>query len=216
MTQKDAFKKCFVIGLILFFISLFLEWYSFQLYDLSHKVIVSGHFSMVFGWSITTTQPNTLANLNRQYDIPELFFIALISIVLILVTMYEVLFKDIDTHNKNDGILLSSWTTICVWALLILYFFIVPFLFFIPKDLYFPFAYYEDGQTHSSHFCGVGPGYIAQIIAFILTTPYAAFHYQTIRRFEKEEKTLEKVILHTQEPLDLDKLLAEEEVTLKS
>jgi len=216
MTQKDAFKKCFVIGLILFLASLFLEWYSFYIYGNSHELIVQGHFSMIFGWTIKTTQPNTLANLYTQYEIPESFFIAIISIVIILVAIYEVLFKDIDTDTKHEGIILSSWIIICAWALLILYFFILPFLFFIPKDLSFPFAYYEDLQTHSVHFCAIGPGYIAQIIAFILITPYAAFHYQTIRRFEKEEKTVEMTILKFQEPLDLDKLLAEEEVKLKS
>ncbi len=216
MTQKDAFKKCFVIGLILFLASLFLEWYSFYIYGNSHELIVSGHFTMVFGWSIKTTQPNTLANLYKQYEIPESFFIAIISIVIIIIAMYEVLFRDIDTDKKRENITTSAWIIICVWALLILYFFIFPFLFFIPKDLSFPFAYYEDVQTHSFHFCAIGPGYITQIIAFILTTPYVAFHYQTIRRFEKEEKTVEMTILNAQEPLDLDKLLAEEEVKLKS
>jgi len=216
MTQKDAFKKCCIIGLILFFISLFLEWYSFHLYDRFDNIIISGHFSMIFGWSIKTTLPHTLTNLYPQYKIPEAFFIAIISMFVILVALYEVLFKDIDIHTKNEGILLSSWIIICVWVLLIIYFFIFPLLFFIPKDLNFPFAYYEDVQTHSSHFCAIGPGYIAQIIAFILTTPYAAFHYQTIRRFQKGENTIEQMIMNTQEPLDLDKLLAEEEVNLKS
>ena len=171
---------------------------------------------MVFGWSIQTTQPNTRANLYTQYEIPESFFIAIISIVIILVAMYEVLFRDIDTNKKGEGIILSSWITICIWGLLLINFFVFPLLFFIPKDLNFPFAYYEDVQTRSVHFCAIGPGYIAQIIAFILITPYAAFHYQTIRRFEKQEKPVEMTILNSQEPLDLDKLLAEEEVKLKS
>ncbi|MFX1572785.1 MAG: hypothetical protein ACFFB0_08550 [Promethearchaeota archaeon] len=213
MTQKDTFKKCFIIGLILFLASLFLDWYSFYIYGAFHEVIVTGHFSMVFGWSIHTTQPNILTD---QYEIPEAFFIAIISIIIIILAFYDVLFRDIDTDKNHDRIIFSSWITICIWSLIFINLFAFPLLFFIPRDLNFPFAYYEDLQTHSLHFCAIGPGYIAQIIAFVLITPYASFHYQTIRRFDKKEKTVEQTILNAQEPLDLDKLLAEEEVKLKS
>jgi hypothetical protein len=54
----------------------------------------------------------------------------------------------------------------------------------------------------------------------MLIFPYILFYYQTISTFEQEEHTIEKAIRRcieeAQEPLDLDKFIAEEELKQKN
>ena len=77
----------------------------------------------------------------------------------------------------------------------------------------------RDIELEVVYFYCVGPGYLLQLFAFGLIFPHAVFYYQTIMKFEIEKhspvKVIEKYIEHVQEPLDLDKFIAEEELKQK-
>ena len=96
------------------------------------------------------------------------------------------------------------------------YLIISPILYFIPNELYFPLLNINDYDLQFIYFYAIGPGYILQLLAFPMVFPYSIFYFKTINTFIQQERTPEKMltrlISNSQEPLDLDKYIAEEDL----
>ena len=102
---------------------------------------------------------------------------------------------------------------------LISFLLVFPLLYLLPRALYFPLIYLEDLETGFNYFYSIGLGYLSHLIAFLLIFPYNIFYFRTINQFEKENNTPEmlvkKLIKETEEDLELDKLIAQEEFKSK-
>jgi hypothetical protein len=72
-------------------------------------------------------------------------------------------------------------------------------------------THYDAGIVYSYM---VGGGYLFQVIAFSFNFPYVIFYAATLLTFSKQNRTPEIIIREKleqiQEPLDLDRLIAQE------
>ena len=102
---------------------------------------------------------------------------------------------------------------------MLFYLFAFPVFYLIPNNLYFPFLHVKYNDTNLTHHYSIGPGYCAQLLGFILVVPYALFYYTTIMRFQSQkdnaQTTVSQYIKTIEDPVDMDKLIAKEELKLK-
>lgn len=199
---------------MLLFLSLFLDWYTFQIYDINHEIIASWSYNIFFEWStdfprgITTNENNRPANLNIPLIINLLFA------VMIILTVYVVLFKTLSPSRKTS---LKGYSYLLLFLLVLNGFYIVvfPIMYLFPNKLYFPILIIQDNELNSTIDYSISFGYILQLCGFVLIIPYVLYYYYAAVEFErleqKPEEKIKKYIKRIQEPLDLDKFIAEEE-----
>jgi hypothetical protein len=152
----------------------------------------------------------------KPENIPIPFAINFILIIVILVAGYVVLFKNIDhaEHLRNY----NKYAYINIFLILLIgyYILICPIMYLFPNNLYFPLLCIRDYHLEYIFVYSIGPGYLLQIISFPCIFPYSVFYYKTTSSFIQQEKTpekiIQKVIQNSQEPLDLDRYIAEEKL----
>jgi hypothetical protein len=216
---NQLFKTLFLIGIGLVFISFFLTWYRYQVFDINHHLIASWEYNLFTGWNSPLSDAFTFNTLFRPENLDLSPIIHIMLIALCIVCVYIALLKDVESSNSPQR--LRNYAYLNFFLLLLLGFYVVVFsvAYLLPNDLYFPYLKYEDVQANITYIYSLSEGYYLQLFAFILTIPYILFYYQTITTFEREEYTAEKImdkyIQETQEPLDLDKFIAEEELKKK-
>jgi len=217
---KQTFKALFLIGIVLLFISLFLEWYSCKVFDINNDLISSWDYNLFSGWNTPLSDAFTL---NRVFKPDNLNLSPIIHIVLICICVlcvYIALVKDVD-QSVSPPQKLKNYSFINFFLLLLVGFYVLvfPVAYLLSNNLYFPYLKYEDVQANITYVYSLSVGYYFQLFALILIFPYILFYYQTITTFEREEHTMEKAIVKyiekNQEPLDLDKFIAEEELRHK-
>ena len=216
MELKSSLKVASLMGLILIFISLFLDWYNFQIFNLNGNILANWTYNIFSEWSTNDNmyyeqfEPNNLS-------IPVILNILII--IVIFVTAFGMIFRSIESVEELNKLYPFAYTNLFLLLLIGFYIFIFPIVYLLSNDLYFPFLMLRDIELEVVFFFCVGPGYLLQLLAFGLTFPHAIFYYQTIVKFEIERhspvKVIEKYITQVQEPLDLDKFIAEEELTQK-
>ncbi|MFW9971412.1 MAG: hypothetical protein ACFFDF_14555 [Candidatus Odinarchaeota archaeon] len=209
------FRVFYLIGLIMLFLSLFMEWYSFQMRDFGNMLVVSWSYYLFSSWQ-TPFLPN--ATLNSVMK-PEGMFIPytvnIILIIAILAAGYVVLFKNVD-YAKNIRVY-NKYAYINIFLLLLIGYYVIvcPLLYLTPNGLYFPFLSINNYDAEYMYMYSVGIGYIFQLISFPLVFPYSVFYYKTANSYIQQErapeKLLEKTIQASQEVIDLDKYIAEEQ-----
>jgi hypothetical protein len=214
---KTKFKYLYLAGWLLLFTSLFLEWYLFQVYS-GNKLLASWNYSFFTEWTTLISGGNSFNTRMRPSNLMVPFPITLLFIGVLFVSGYSVLFKDLETQELNK---LSNYAyvNLCLLALNIYYIFVFPLFYLMPQKLYFPYLLVKDPHSELTYFYSIGPGYVLHILGFILVFPYAIFYYQTVKRFESKANTPENLVQNylrqVQEPLDLDELIAKEQVKLK-
>ncbi len=217
-TINSRFKYVYLVGWLLLFTSLFLEWYTFQVYTEGNKIVASWNYNLFTEWTTAISSGNSYNSKMRPSNLKFSPPITVMFIVLLFVSLYSVIFKDIETQELNK---LSSYAylNLCLLALNLIYIFIFPMFYLLPQKLYFPYLLVKDPSSELTYFYSIGPGYVLQIIGFVLIFPYLMFYYQTISRFESEVKSpanlVQAYLLRVQEPLNLDQLIAKEQVKLK-
>ena len=215
---KTRFKYLYIVGWLLLFTSLFLEWYIFQVYSSGNKLLVSWNYNLFTEWTTVISSSNSYYSKMRPSNLALPFPITAIFIGLLFISLYSVLFKDIETQELNR---LSNYAylNLCLLVLNVYYIFAFPMFYLMPHKLYFPYLLVKDPKSGLNYFYSIGPGYILQIIGFILIFPYLLFYYQTVSRFESKANSpvnlMKKYIAQVQEPLDLDQLIAKEQVKVK-
>ena len=217
---KQIFKVLFIIGIIILFISLFVNWYNYQVFDINNNLIASWDYNIFTGWD---TPLSDTYSLNRVLKPGNLNLSPILHILLICVCMvcvYIALVKDVDLSISPQR--LKNYSFMHFFLLLLVGFYVVifPVAYLLSNELYFPYLRYEDVQANITYVYSLSVGYYFQLFALMLIFPYILFYYQTITTFEQEENTMEKAIARyiqeNQETLDLDKFIAEEEIKQKA
>ncbi len=213
-----SFKTLFFVGLILLFFSFFLDWYSYQIYD-STGLVVSWNYNLFVAWSTPLSNTSefsfNLAMRPKNELIPITVSVLLISTIII--SVYHVFFENIDEKTslgaKN---IFFGYMNGFLLILNFCYVVVFPVMYLKPQNLHFPLMFIENYTDGYNYMYAFGAGYVLQIISFVLVFPYSIFYFKTIRTFGQAEKTPEriisKIIQDSQEPLDLDKYIAEEQL----
>ena len=219
MTVKTKFKFLYIIGLMLLFTSLFLEWYSFQAYTSANKLIAFWSYNLFFEWSTMISGDQHFNNQIRPNNLSIPIEISILFIFSIIASGYSVLFKDLEQNVELDKLYPYAYLNFLLLSLNMYYIFAFPIFYLLPNKLYFPFLLVKDRESGVNYYYSIGPGYVLQIIGFIMIFPYILFYYITINNFKSEKQSpkniIERYIQQVQEPLDLDSLIAKEELKLK-
>jgi hypothetical protein len=195
------------------------EWYSYQIFTLEEELIVSWNYNIFREWStfLSSSQINdALRPNNLSISLP----LNVVFIISLFLSAYIILFKDIE--HVNSLIKYRPYSYILGMTLLLNIFYVIvfPVMYLFPQNLYFPFLQIVDYEEEFLHLYSIGLGYFLQVIAFMLIFPFPVYYFRTIYTFENEKNTpeyyLEEKIQNAQEPLDLDKLIAQEELKNQS
>jgi len=201
------FKGLFLIGLISLFLSFFLEWYSFRVFSES-ETIVSWQFNLFNGW----VSPINDYLQPEQIGIP--LFINIIAIILIILTGYIVFFMSIENADDLEKYRTYAYINGALLILVLCYISLFPFLYLLPNDLYYPLFHITNPDSGVTTAYSVGLGYVLQFISFPLLFPYSIFYISTILKFGQEniniDQKVNKLVEQFQEPIDLDKYIADE------
>jgi hypothetical protein len=212
-------KLALLGGLVLLFISLFMEWYAFQVGDINDEIIASWSYNLFFEWTTEFPEGVTVnENLKpRNLNIPIIIDI-LFVIILVLVAIIVFVGKNDDPYKlRFKGH--YSYCFIFLLVLTMFYVVIFPTLYLFPNQLYFPVLTNIDSELNITYFYSIGTGYVLQLFGFVLVFPYSLYYIinTTIleRNQHKPEIQIEEVIQNIQETLDLDEIIAEEELIIK-
>ncbi|MFX1315412.1 MAG: hypothetical protein ACFE9T_06075 [Promethearchaeota archaeon] len=216
INNKQIFKIFFFAGLILLFISLFLDWYTYQVFDINDNLISSWSYNMLIEWHTNLSEYFTLNEVFRPNNLNVSPFLHFMFIIIIILCGFITLTKDAEQAKTPQKFRNYAFINLFLLLLIGFYIMVFPMIYLCPNELYFPYFMYEDLDTNITYVYSLNIGYYFQVVAFIFTFPYAIFYYQTITHFAKDENTPEEVIskfIETkQEYLDLDKFIAEEEL----
>jgi len=216
---KNVYKMIFLTGLIILFLSLFLDWFYLEIFNNELKTVAYWSYNPFTEWTTPYSTEYTLNMLLRPAMLSIPLVINIIFIISILISGYGIISNDLE----NKKVIEKSYKFAYIFLFLLLlnayYIFAFPLIYLIPNDLYFPFMVFRDMQLELDFYYSIGPGYLLQFIAFIMIFPYTLFYYQTITKFETKKYSqvniINKLIENLQDTLDLDKFIAEEELNLK-
>ncbi|MFX1480854.1 MAG: hypothetical protein ACFFCI_22440 [Promethearchaeota archaeon] len=213
------FKILFVIGLLCLIMSMFIDWYYIQVYNSGGDLIAIWSFNPFTEWTTIFSGGSGYDTLSHPSDLSIPFALNIVFIPVIIICGYTVLFKDIERQKNLESLYAYAYVNFFLLVLNIFYIFIFPVFYLLPHGYYFPYMLIEDSDTNFTYYYCVGPGYLLEIIAFMLIFPYALFYYQTLEKFKTKtfspKKVINKYIETVQAPLDLDELIAKEELALK-
>ncbi|MFX1500392.1 MAG: hypothetical protein ACFFDH_05440 [Promethearchaeota archaeon] len=205
------FKIGLFIGLILLITSLFFEWYNFRIVDENQTIIASWKFNIFFEWY--SSIPNSVET-NELYKPSALSFPWLVNIILIVVIImsgYISISDNFENNKVTEKTRHHSEIYIVLLSLNFFYYWCFPVVFLFPNELLFPYLKYEDFSTGYTYFYAIGPGYICNIVAFILIFPYAFFFIYTTSQYKKESTLTSQENIHRSKdfnpPLNLDQLI---------
>lgn len=213
---KSGYKVIFLIGLLLGFVSVFLDWYYFQGVNDSAEVVVNWVYNLLFDWGTALPQGDFL---NDAYDPKNASIpIAIVIVFLTVVFLSAYLALFLDAERKGNLLRLKKFGLVNL-SLIGFFVLIYPIFFLLPNGLYYPFLAYKDYDLGVTFYFSIGPGYFLQLISFACTFPYAMFNHSIINTFEKEKSSVENVVNRyfesVWEDLDLDKLISQEEFKLE-
>ncbi|MFX1377899.1 MAG: hypothetical protein ACFFA4_02300 [Promethearchaeota archaeon] len=210
------FRIIYLIGLTLLFFSLFLEWYSYQIYNFDSELLVSWSYYFFYGWATPFTEASPLNEGMKPVNATIPFVINALLLIALLTSGYIVIFKNVEkakvikTYNKY------GYANGFILLLLAFYLIICPLMYLIPNELYYPLLNIRNYDSEVIIWYSIGPSYVLQIISFPLIFPYSIFYFKTISNFiqreRNPEKQMHKIIQDSQELIDLDQYIAEEEL----
>ena len=213
------FRIIYQIGLVLLFVSLFLEWYIFQVYDSSGRLIAYWAYNPIIGWSTIFSEDSTTNYLFKPNTIQIPIIIIIIYILILILSTYSLLFKNVERITDIEKLYPYAYIHIFLLALVSFFLFIFPILYLIPNNLYFPFLQVKDNDIDVRYFYRIGSGYCLQIIGFIMIFPYSIFYYQTITKFKTQQDSSKKIvdnyIQQVKEIINFDQLIANEKIKLE-
>ena len=217
--MRKKFRIVYLIGLLLLFTSLFLEWYIFQAYDSSKKLVAYWSYNPITGWSTMLSEGSTLNYALKPHAFHMPIAITGLYIIMLFVSAYTVLFKDVEQEEEIQKLNPYAYANLFLLMLILFFVVVFPVFYLIPNDLYFPFLYVKDKDLDVVYHYWIGPGYAIQVIGFIMVFPYAMFYYNTVLKFKSKESSakdfVERYLQSVQERLDLDKMIANEQLKVK-
>jgi len=217
---KSVYKIFFVVGLVLGFASVFLDWYYLQGISESGETVVYWIYNALFDWSTPFTEGALFNEYYQPKNATMPIAIVFIFIITLFLSAYSVLFHDVERGDNLMKVRRFNFVNLSLVTLIGFFVLIFPLFFLIPNGLYYPFLLYYDYELEVTFYFSIGPGYFFQFISFGFTFPYALFNHSVINTFEREqssvENTINRYIVSVREELDLDKLIAREEYKLES
>jgi hypothetical protein len=208
------FKIIFLAGTTLLFVSLLVDWYTFQVFE-SGILTVSWSYNIFFEWSTEFPSGVTINENFRPQNLEITPVLHFLFIAVLLFTLYTIFFKDLEQSEDLGSLKKFSVGFICLIALLLFYIVIFPIVYLLPNELYFPSLVDNDVYLVMRFSYSISYGYILQLVGFLLVFPYSMHYYITITQFEKQQNTPERRIASyiekVQEKIDFDKYIAEEE-----
>jgi hypothetical protein len=217
---KSGYKIVFIVGLLLGFASLFLDWYYFQGVSDSGELVIYWVYSALFDWSTTISQGAVINDLFEPKNASLPVGIVIAFLIVIFLSAYSLLFVDEERKDNLPRLKKFGFVNLSLVTLIGFFVLIYPLFFLLPNGLYYPFLMYHDYDLGVIFYYSIGPGYFLQLISFACTFPYAMFNHSVINTFEKEESsaenTINRQIESVREDLDLDKLISQEEFKLES
>ena len=217
---KSGYKIIFLIGLILSFASVFLDWYYLQGVLDSGVTIMSWVYNVLFGWSSPFTEGNIFNEAYKPQNATMPVVIVIVLIAVVFLSAYSALFHDVEKGDNLLKVKRFSFITLSLIVLIGFFVLIFPLFFLLPNDLYYPFMVYYDAELGLTLYYSMGPGYWLQVISFGCIFPYALFNLSVINTFEKEQfapaEVIKMYIRNVKEEFDLDKLIAQEELEIES
>ena len=128
-------KLLFIIGVAFLFISLFLEWYIYQIFDINNMLIASWEYNLFSEWN------TDLALVGNDYKPESLnvpFIISSLFIIILVLSSYIVIFKDLETTPKLHQLKKFAFIFLFLLILVLFYIILFPVLYLFPNHLYFP------------------------------------------------------------------------------
>lgn len=210
----NYFKIGFLIGLALIVFSLFLEWYSFKINDVNGDLVASWDYNIFTGWTTPLPSGFSLNNALRPENPSNQLIMNIILMGVTVFCGYGVLFRNIEQLPSSNNNNIQAYANACLLVLILYYVVLFPIMHLFPQGLYFPFVSIDDDILGFLYHYAIGPGYILQVISFLLVFPHSVFYIRTMMMFGYQEKSPEsrilKAIEKVKEPLNLDKLIAQE------
>ena len=207
-------KLGFLAGAVLLFISLFLEWYKFQVFDETGTLIASWTYNIFFEWITPFSSGNPTNEGYRPLNLGVPLVITIMFIIILLAAVFVVLLKDIGSTPSTITLRKYSYLPLFLVILTVFYIVIFPIMYLLPNELYFPGLTNIDPELNYSFSYTISFGYILQLCGFVLIFSHALYYYITIAELEKRNNSpqiqIDNIIHHVQEKLNLDKYIAEE------
>ena len=156
---KSGYKIIFLIGLVLGFISVFLDWYNFQGVKIdSGEVVVNWAYNLLFDWSTALTQGGFV---NEVYEpknasVPVAIVIAFIAVIFL--SAYLALFLDAERKDNLPRLKKFGLVNLSLVTLIGFFILIYPLFFLLPNGLYYPFLAYQDYDLNVTFYFSIGPG----------------------------------------------------------
>ncbi len=212
-------RICFLAGLVALSASLFFESYFFQAFDPSGAKIAHWSYSFAFGWR-TPISSGAFNGLVAPNDLGFPFALNVVFLACVSVAFYLAVAKDIEGEDGLENLMYNAYANFFVLILSVFYLLIFPTTYLSPHNLYYPFVEFIDYRANAIFQYSLSVGYVLQLAGFFLTFPYTIFFYETVRNFEKRgsssESMMEKYKEASQEDIDLEGLIAEEEFKKES
>jgi hypothetical protein len=216
---KVVSKVIFIIGIILLFVSLFMDWYYFQASDSEGNVVIIWSYHLFSDWQTTLPSHTFINELYRPKNASVPLIIPIIMIISLIIGVYGVITQDLEKKDHLSVLRKYAYTNVIVLFFAVFFILIFPSYYLISNELYYPFMSFNDVDLGVQFVYCMGTGYFMQIIAFILIFPYVLFYYQTIRTFEKTKQSpqgyIAQILDHVKEKIDLDRFIAEEKLILE-
>ena len=89
-----SFRILYLIGLALLFFSIFLEWYSFQIYDFDNELLVSWSYSFFNGWVTPFSGSSSLNEVMKPENVSIPFIVNILLIIALVASGYIVVLKN--------------------------------------------------------------------------------------------------------------------------
>lgn len=209
--QPGSIRVCFLMGIALAFISLFMDWYVFQGIDSSNAVLVDWSYNLFYDWyspSRLDTELNTWYKpINATIPIPLMIFF----ILMLIISSFGAVFHSSEKPSKLKYA--KGFAVINLGLIFMIIFFMVifPIMYLFPNQLLFPFLLLYDYELDLVFYFMVGIGYYLQVIAFACCFPFTLFYYKFAYTFEIESQ-FHNITNLSSDVLDLDKFIAELEL----
>jgi hypothetical protein len=193
-----------------------LEWYSFQIYDFENELLVSWSYHFFNGWVTPFSGISPLNEAMRPENVSIPFIVNILLIISLVMSGYIVTLKNVDQATNIKSYIKYGYVNGFLLLLIAYYLIICPVMYLIPNELYYPLLNIRNYDSGLIKWYAIGPSYILQLISFPLIFPYSVFYFKTVSKFINQQRAPEKVfhslIEDSQEILDFDQYIAEEEL----
>jgi len=168
------------------------------------------------GWVTPVSGSSPLNDALKPENVSIPFIVNILMLIALLASGYIVILKNVDNATDINSYNKYSYVNGFLLLLIVYYVIICPIMYLIPNELYYPLLNIRNYDLGLIKWYTIGPSYFLQLISFPLIFPYSIFYFKTVSKFIQQKRSPEKVfhrlIQGSQEPLDLDQYIAEEEL----